>query len=188
MSQQIDLRKGARRQHRGAAMFCALKCLHYDWDAIQVSRDELQWMLGLERFKQKRVSWLEEDFAEFFPFQYQHSEYGIGATEVYAGQTLGFRPITSNDSEPFRVGKLNFQTDPWYVRDDIKKTCLAPLGLKHINGSELAITSLLTMLAHGQIGMSDLFGREESSVGNCPHLRDVRDEYKSHKLSRRPFS
>ena len=67
--QQIDLREGARRQHRTAALFAVIQCWLRDLDGLAFSRSHLERLIGLERFKATRVEWLREDFSEFFPYQ-----------------------------------------------------------------------------------------------------------------------
>lgn len=66
---QIDLREGARRQHRTLALFAVIQCWMRDLDGLVFERSQLERLLGLERFKQTRVNWLKEDMREFFPNQ-----------------------------------------------------------------------------------------------------------------------
>jgi hypothetical protein len=66
---QIDLREGARRQHRAVALVAVVQCWLRGLDGIVFDRRHLERLPGLKRFKRTRVGWLQEDFAEFFPFQ-----------------------------------------------------------------------------------------------------------------------
>jgi hypothetical protein len=66
---QIDLREGARRQHRALAVFAMIQCWIRKWDEIAFERDHLERLVGLERFKGTRVEWLKEDLKDLFPFQ-----------------------------------------------------------------------------------------------------------------------
>jgi hypothetical protein len=66
---QIDLREGARRQHRSLAIFAMIQCWISRWDGVAFERDHLERLVGLERFKGKRVEWLKEDLKDLFPFQ-----------------------------------------------------------------------------------------------------------------------
>lgn len=66
---QIDLREGARRQHRSIALFAVIQCWLRKLDGVAFKRVDLERLLGLERFKQTRIEWLEEDLREFFPYQ-----------------------------------------------------------------------------------------------------------------------
>jgi hypothetical protein len=66
---QIDLREGARRQHRVVALFAVIQCWLRGLDGLAFERRQLERLLGLVRFKGTRVEWLREDFKEFFPYQ-----------------------------------------------------------------------------------------------------------------------
>lgn len=66
---QIDLREGARRQHRMLAVFAVLQCWLRCLDGVVLKKTHLQRILGLKRFKRTRVNWLREDLREFFPYQ-----------------------------------------------------------------------------------------------------------------------
>lgn len=69
---QIDLREGARRQHRAVSLFAVIQCWISNLDGIVLERAHLQRLLGLNRFKKTRVKWLQEDLKEFFPYQQQY--------------------------------------------------------------------------------------------------------------------
>ena len=64
---QIDLREGARRQHRAIALFAVIQCWILNLDGVAFQRRQLERLLGLDRFKRTRVEWLREDLKEFFP-------------------------------------------------------------------------------------------------------------------------
>lgn len=66
---QIDLREGARRQHRAVSLFAVIQCWIRGLDGVAFQRTALERLLGLERFKRTRVKWIEEDLKEFFPHQ-----------------------------------------------------------------------------------------------------------------------
>jgi hypothetical protein len=66
---QIETREGARRQHRTIAFFAVVQCWLRDLDGLVFSRQHLERLIGLERFKGKRIDWLREDFCELFPYQ-----------------------------------------------------------------------------------------------------------------------
>src|ERR1051325_1190409 len=64
---QIDVREGAKRQHRTIALFAVIQCWLRDLDGLVFSRQTLERLIGIERFKGSRVAWLIEDLTEFFP-------------------------------------------------------------------------------------------------------------------------
>ena len=64
---QIDLREGARRQHRVVALYAAVQCWERGLEGVAIQRGDLERLLGLKRFKGTRVEWLEEDLRGFFP-------------------------------------------------------------------------------------------------------------------------
>lgn len=66
---QIDLREGARRQHRAVSLFVVIQSWLRNLDGVALQRSHLERLLGLERFKKTRVTWLQEDLKEFFPHQ-----------------------------------------------------------------------------------------------------------------------
>lgn len=66
---QIDLREGARRQHRAIFLFAVIQCWLLDLDGVAFERLHFKRLLGLERFKKTRIDWLREDLKEFFPYQ-----------------------------------------------------------------------------------------------------------------------
>lgn len=66
---QIDLREGAKRQHRAIALFAVIQCWIKDLDGLAFERLHLERLLGLERFKQTRVTWLLKDMEDFFPYR-----------------------------------------------------------------------------------------------------------------------
>jgi hypothetical protein len=66
---QIDIREGAKRQHRTVALFTMIQCWMRGLDGVAYNRSHLERLLGLERFKQKRIDWLQQDIKELLPYQ-----------------------------------------------------------------------------------------------------------------------
>ena len=52
---QIDVREGAKRQHRAISLFAVIQCWLKQLDGIALQRHHLERLLGLERFKKTRV-------------------------------------------------------------------------------------------------------------------------------------
>ncbi len=150
MTHQKDNRDVARRKHRSFALFCALKYRHFDWDGVLVTRAEMTQVLELDHFKQERIDWIQEDFAQYFRYQFL-----TGMDSSFSQIVLSFRA----HSTAILIGRLSLGKDPTEL--DVKErlqSCLSPFARSHLNGSELAISATLTMLAQGQIGLKDLFG------------------------------
>ena len=68
MSKQVEIREGARRQHRTIALYAALQCWLRGLDGIVIERSHLERLIGLQRFKRTRTQWLREDVRSYFPF------------------------------------------------------------------------------------------------------------------------
>ena len=68
---QIEIREGARRQHRCLTMFCALYCWNQDKTICYVGKDQFLLFLGLERLKEIRFKWFVEDGKAYFPHIFQ---------------------------------------------------------------------------------------------------------------------
>ena len=66
---QIDLREGARRQHRAVSLYTVIQCWVRGLVGVLFRRNHLLRLLGLDRFKETRVDWLREDLRELFPHQ-----------------------------------------------------------------------------------------------------------------------
>ena len=67
--EQIDLREGARRQHRTVALFALIQCWIHGLEGICFQRDHLERLVGIERFRGTRMDWLRRDLKDAFPYQ-----------------------------------------------------------------------------------------------------------------------
>jgi len=68
------VREDARRQHRSLGMYAALFCWHHSKDATFVTKDLFLSFIGLERLKDIRFEWLEEDIKAYFPYVFRHTK------------------------------------------------------------------------------------------------------------------
>mgnify|MGYP001613467450 FL=1 len=66
---QVAVREGARRQHRIISLFAVVQCWIRGLDGLCFDREHLERLIGLTKFKSKRLKWLEKDIDEFFPHQ-----------------------------------------------------------------------------------------------------------------------
>ena len=88
--QQIDVREGALRQHRVLGLFAVVYCWINGLDGLVFDRLDLERLLGLERFKRRRVQWLEEDLREFFKYQ---TTFWSGPAWAFASLWLSRKPL-----------------------------------------------------------------------------------------------
>jgi len=65
--EEVHQRELARQKHRRFALFALLQCWANDWAGLIASRDQMERLLGLNRFKGKRLQWMREDIGEAFP-------------------------------------------------------------------------------------------------------------------------
>ena len=57
-------------RHRRISLFLAVQCWINGWDGIRLSREQLEQLLELERFrKTSRIEWMKQDFRGLFPYQ-----------------------------------------------------------------------------------------------------------------------
>lgn len=167
---QIDLREGARRQHRAAAVFAVIQCWLRGLDGVVFERNHLERVLGLERFKKTRVTWLGADLKDFFPFQsvYWHALKRNSDGELNSFQSLWVSRI---DLTPYlapgtmstqaRLAKLPnggprmapFKIWPRPSSNEIQRAFEAavPFFADSVNFDERLLASYLALLCSGQI-------------------------------------
>jgi hypothetical protein len=176
---QIDLREGARRQHRSAAVFAVIQCWLRGLDGVIFKRHHLERILGLKRFKRTRVEWLQEDLKDFFP--HQEVYWAAGKTnadgDLYSFQCLwasrrelkqylarGTMSILARlktiPADGPRLAVFNMWPHPSSV--DIQSIFdeTIPFFTDPVNYDERLLTSYLSLLCQGQISpqsMSSLF-------------------------------
>jgi len=107
---QIDLREGARRQHRVVGLFAVLQCWLRNLDGVCFQRSHLERLLGLQRFKGTRVEWLKKDLTEFFEFR---------SLLVYGG---------SNSLASLFVSRVSLSSLPNGTMDDEERIAGIPEG------------------------------------------------------------
>lgn len=62
-------RLACQRQHRVLGHFLAIQAWLRGVDCLVLERDDLEAFLGLKRFKEERVRWLQADLRPWFPYQ-----------------------------------------------------------------------------------------------------------------------
>lgn len=169
LMKQIDLREGARRQHRTVSLFAVLQCWMRDLDGLVFNRQHLERLLGLERFKSTRVEWLQEDLREFFPYQQPFwltgKENSFASLFVSRAPLDGFLPNGSMTNEERLEGIL--ENGPriamfkiWSKQDATKVVSAfqvaAPFFADEANYDERILSSYLGLLISGQISPQSL--------------------------------
>ncbi len=155
--EQVEIREGARRQHRSLAMFCALYCWHHNKQATFIEKMMLLNYLGLKRFRGKRFEWVVEDSSPYFPYVFQRDvsrrNYVVFSklpkselAEKHSSAMIHFKPSVLNlsgynrwlfDPERNNAASLMDESLPY----------LAEIGNLH----EFSISNSLSLMAHGVI-------------------------------------
>lgn len=161
---QIELREGAKRQHRALALLGALQCWVRGLDGIEFDRPPLERLLGLERFKETRVSWLEEDIRDLFPgikifvTEQNKSISTLLATRKHLPQSLGnlgeYRRWC--EKQGIKVAPFSIWPAPRKDPNTSGIEALEPFFGHSINSDERLLTSYLTLIASGQMSALDV--------------------------------
>jgi hypothetical protein len=175
---QIDIREGARRQHRSLSLFAVIQCWMRNLDGIAFQRKQLERILGLDRFKKTRVDWLEEDLKEFFPYVekywFTNKKNSLGSLIVGRVPFSEHLPkgvmttkarIEQISPDAPRIGLFELWSIP--SSQELSKSFegLIPFFADSANYDERFLTSYLLLLAQGQI-----------SPHNLPPLKPAKDE------------
>lgn len=165
----IDLREGARRQHRAVALFAAIQCWLRGLDGVVFERESLERLLGLDRFKKTRISQMEEDFKEYFPFAIVIWKADKRDTDGNLNSFASFW-VCKKEIKPFPGGRMSMQKRLAAMGADAPKLAsfkiwqkttafeigkaseaIRPFLADSINMDESLLTSYLLLLSHGQI-------------------------------------
>lgn len=170
---QVDIREGALRQHRALALFCVVQCWLRQLDGLVIDRPHLERILGLERFKKQRVTWLQEDFKDFFPYQetFWYQRPGKPFASLYLSkQPFGdFLPVgTMSDSERISgMSKGGPKLELFKIWSEMSSEKLKskfgkdlPFLADASNYDERIISSYLFLLAQGLISPKSMAGLE----------------------------
>lgn len=161
---QIDLREGAKRQHRAVTMYAALQCWVRGLDALVFKRGQLLRLLGLHRFKETRVDWLQEDFRELFP----HQTVFVSGQSKSLGSLLASRKPMKGAAghlsqqvkwcEDNGIVVEDFQLWQWGSGSHPAKDFepLTPFFGTSVNSDERLLTCYLSLLASGQMSPLDI--------------------------------
>ena len=171
---QIDLREGARRQHRVIALFAVLQCWTRKLDGIVFTRPDLERLLGLERFKGKRITWIKADFEEFFPFRqvyYYAGKQTLGSLYLSRLKLKGVLPdgkmsdqkrIEQIPADGPRLAMFKIWGRPTALRHmaeagrEEEFQAAVPFFAEFVNYDERLLASYLALLCQGQISPQSL--------------------------------
>lgn len=167
---QIDVREGARRQHRSTALFAVIQCWLRNLDGLVFSRQHLERLLGLERFKETRVDWLREDLRDFFP--YQEVYYWISgkqksfaslfisrtelATYLPSGSMTNLERIKGIPENGPKLAMFRIWSPPEQEKVLSAFEAAVPFFADSANFDERLLSSYLALLAQGQISPQSL--------------------------------
>jgi hypothetical protein len=161
---QIDLREGARRQHRALALFATIQCWMNKSEGVAFEREQLQRLLGLERFKKTRVDWLTTDLQELFPHvkAYRFTRAPTSLSSMFVSRVpISKRLPKGSMTTKERLAKMS-KTAPkialftmWKVpsQKELQSSFegVVPFFADSVNYDERFLSAYLALLAQGQI-------------------------------------
>jgi hypothetical protein len=166
---QIDLREGARRQHRAISLFAVIQCWIRNLDGAALERTYFERLIGLKKFKRARVKWLQEDLKEFF--QYQKIYWGSGTPRSFQCLVLcrsEFKKFLPSGPLAIRNGAFRMRPGGPKIElfrmwsEPTKKQMtgsfegVIPFFADEVNYDERFLSSYLSLLVQGQISPHNL--------------------------------
>lgn len=153
------VREDAKRQHRVLGMYCALYCWHHQKDAIFVSRDLFLEFIGLERLKDIRFKWLQDDINSYFPYVFTHKKENASSTKFVVLSRLSKSDLMTNTKKAIYFEPAIFQMAKKYSTDlqlealsGVKtNTASIPFISSVENIYEFSISSTLSSLVSGLV-------------------------------------
>lgn len=167
---QIELREGARRQHRAIALYALIQCWQKGYDGVAFERKQLERLLGLDRFKGKRIEWLQEDLREYF--QYQKVYWLTGKKKSIGSLFVARKPFDKSlPAGSMTTEERLRRTDPagpslnifrmWPELDDVdigeQSEATIPFFENRVNGDERVLSTYLALLVQGQLSPREIF-------------------------------
>jgi hypothetical protein len=142
------LSEGERREHRAVSLLCVIQCWYQGWDGIRIDREQLERLLGLQYFRQKRVEWMEEDFSEMFG--HQRSDCGQWPVHSFSWLELSRRAFEEHPLiGTFEMWERSGQNDCGGLSD------------------ELFLASYLSLLAQGRISPRSVLPAEKKRLSSA---------------------
>jgi hypothetical protein len=169
---QIDTREGARRRHRAISLFAVIQCWQTGLDGVVFERNQLERVLGMEKFQEPRLNWLTADLREFFPYQQiLKSGRGTKFSSLFVSR-LPLKPYLptgrmSNQERIKRIpeggpkiGFFKLWIRPSYDKFNNLKDSI-PLFADWFNYDERLLSSFLALLVQGEISPKEMLSRIE---------------------------
>jgi hypothetical protein len=165
---QVEVREGARRQHRAIALFAAIQCWVNKTDGVIFTRAQLLRLLGLQQFKDARVKWMKLDFRPLFehrrtlPLGSIHSlSHFIVARRPFEGffpneETNPKKIVEALESHGLRLHFFTMWPPAKTAQLESTFEAVKPLFAGSANYNERLLTSYLALLAQGQISARDI--------------------------------
>jgi len=165
---QIDLREGARRQHRAVGLLAVVQCWVRRLDGLVLRRSHLQRLLGLARFKETRLDWLRADLGEYFPYQAVFVSKGESLSSLFLarGSLEGMSYATMHDERRIatiprdgpRLAVFRLWKRPRPAENFRETDALRVWAAASGNSDERLMTSVLALLASGQLSLNEVPG------------------------------
>ena len=169
MAKQVEVREGARRQHRSIAVFGVIQCWMRNLDGLVFLRSDLMRLVGLEKIRGTRVSYIEEDFEQLFPYrksvfhpEIKNNYLGLFASRVPFEEYLAdseatfAEQIKSLKKKKVRIDFFDIWRKPERKELRALSEGVAPFFADALNYDERFLLSYLTLLVNGQILPRDL--------------------------------
>lgn len=168
MSRQIAVREGARRQHRVVALYAAIQCWVRKLDAIVIERSDLERLIGLERFKSKRWTWLQKDMQPYFEhieiIEIQGRKKSLGSLyasrvplELPTGSLSTEQRIAQMQANGFKIEPLVLWNDDFDEDIDIPDF-VQPFHAAFGSHDERLLSAYLMLLSQGHLAPKNLPG------------------------------
>ena len=155
-------REFARRQHRSLALFLMIQCWVKHADGLILKRSHLERLISLQRFKGKRMKWLELDLKEFFPYQrplYSGTPETLSKflvsrvpfDQYSTDQIANPRELVDDATNGRQIALFSLWPRPTAKALESAKDRWHPFFADLINYDERSLSAYLTLLAQGQI-------------------------------------
>lgn len=157
---QVEIREGARRQHRTIGLFCVVQCWLRGLDGVVLRRGDLERLLGLRRFKGSRLAWLEVDLDEFFHYRKLRTTTTASYSESLVSLTISRVPL---DESP-KVEEFQIWPRPSASNLSVLYAGVKPLFDEYANSDERLVSAYLALLCQGQISAHSILPLTEDDT------------------------